>query len=362
MPTISQAIDVGNYTTYGLRDEETAPRIRKSVMAQLVGRRIEVKPNNVIIDCNDYGSWHIGYQARRYGPAAHELMDLNKLEPENYVPMVLSTLGPLSKRVCSYEVELYWSLPEPSLICRGRDDVGEEVPMTVAERLERALARTFRYRYTDHTGSYDMIVAIKPKPCRPEGLDAVVFAREDGYLSEDGTVLGVDIGGGTIEMVTLDSDNTLLDRESYNGSNGTALAGVVAITSQLADNPEFRQAVDGIPNAGIIMDALCNPVMGNDGKPRYEYPLDNNQRFDFSDIFRKVARSYYLEIQSKCSNRFKGSTGSEGMSGIMFFGGGANILRAPLKNFEIYIPDQPELSNVQALYRLCNQRVGVMVG
>lgn len=361
---ITQAIDVGNYTTYSLReDDASTPWGFKSVLADLIGREIDVKPGNVIIRSPEYGVFHIGEQARRYGAASHELLDRGgKLKPENFIPLVLATLGPVNKqRVTTYEVDLYWSLPDPDMVIMGTDQYGNEAPVSAAEYLAHSMNRNFKYGYRDHTGDYDMSVSIHAQPCRPEGLDAVLFAREDGYLPAHGTILGADIGGGTLEMVTLDSDNVQLMRDSYDGKNGGALAGVIAIAGQIAKSIELQEAVGGYPNLGLIMDALANPKPAQISGYYYEYPLDFNETFDFTKVAQKVISSYWLEIQTKCHNKFYSSTGGAGMAGYMFFGGGANIFRQPLsKTNGIYIPENPELSNVRALYRFSQRSAAVV--
>lgn len=349
MTTVTQAIDIGNYITYFMRAGDTQPAALKSVMADIFGAKAKKpQPNSVIIKSAQYGEWHIGDQAWSYGSAATELLKLDKLDEDIFIPMVLSTLGPIKNR-CTYEVNLFWALPDPNRKISFSET-------TVGQRLYKALANTFEYTYQDQTGSYDMVVTINPSEPREEGFDAIVQAREDGNLSDSGTVLGLDIGSGTIELATVDSYNETSLRRSYDGKAGVNLAGVKTLANRVVNSEELQEVLGGYPKTGLVMDAITNY---QENKNRYIYKLDSGESFDFTPIMNRAIKLYWKQIQAEWVHAFTESAQEGAIEGVMLFGGGANIFRDLLKKSGIYIPEHPELTNVLALHRLHQQ--GVLV-
>lgn len=344
------AIDVGNFSTLAISHGiHIQPIYLKSIVAPIFpgGDAIDPGSDSIIVE-GDFGRFHIGDRASEYGAAASGLVNRDKLDPKYFIPFLLSTLGPIGNKT-NYEVVLQWSLPDPS---KRRTD-----GRTVGEFLREKLTDTFEYTYTSDKGTFDMKVRIHPEAPRPEGVDAIIMARELNHLPSVGNVIGADIGGGTLDITAIGPRNNILLRSSYDGVKGSTLAGGKALASMIKINPLMIQRVGGQLDLDDVMTALANPIPGENGRSTYFYPADNNEMIDFTDLTKHALANFFELVQGEIRNNFNQFVPT---SGRMLFGGCAYLFKGRLPaNAGIYVPQHPDFANIMALDNLNRHAVAV---
>ena len=340
---IQHAIDIGNFSILAMsHDIHTQPIYMKSIVAPIMIGVDAISPGNhsVVVE-GDFGRYHIGDRATEYGSVASGLVNRDKLDPKYFIPCLLATLGPVAQKT-EYEVSLQWSLPDPN---KRRSD-----GRTIGEFLREKLTDTFQYTLTSHQGTFDMKVRIHPQAPRPEGVDAIIMARQLGHIPKGGNVIGADIGGGTLDITAIGPRDNILLRSSYDGVKGSTLAGGKALAALIKNNPLMVQRVGGQLNLDDVMTALANPYPGENGRATYFYPADNDELIEFTDLTKQALANFFELIQGEIRNNFNQFTPT---SGRMLFGGCAYLFKGRIPaNAGIYVPQQPDFANIMALDNL----------
>lgn len=336
---VKHSVDIGNYSILAISNGvHPKPLYYKSVIAPILpGARVMPTGTTSVVVQGEFGNFHIGDRASDYGSLASGLVNMNKLDPKYFIPCILGTLGPIGDKV-TYDVELYWSLPDP-------DRLHSET-QTLGQYLKEKLEGTFAYKYTDERGSFDMSVRIIPQDPRPEGYDALVMAREMNFLPDTGYVIGADIGGGTLDITCVNARNDIMLRLSYNGAQGSAIAGGKALASMIKINPLMIQRVGGQLSLEHVMSALANPRTSESGKTMYVYQADNNELVDFTDLAKEAIVYYFGQINGEIASNFNQYMPT---SGRMIFGGCAYLFMGRLPKGAAYIPNSPDYANIMAL-------------
>ncbi|NJM21372.1 MAG: ParM/StbA family protein [Richelia sp. SL_2_1] len=161
---------------------------------------------------------------------------------------------------------------------------------------------------------------------------AVEYAFSEGLIDTDGDCLAVDIGGGTCIYLVMTPSGQVLHRRSIPDVGGISLCYDI-INSNLMRSYKYAF------KPAKVMDAIA------DGSLMY------GRKYDFSEVYQPLLDDWFNRlinaIQMDCRDLLSDVTT------IMFLGGNANLLRDRIANQPgYYIPENPQLTNIQALMNL----------
>ncbi|MBD2509000.1 hypothetical protein H6G91_17185 [Nostoc muscorum FACHB-395] len=165
---------------------------------------------------------------------------------------------------------------------------------------------------------------------------AVTHAYEKRHIDIEGDTLCIDIGGGTTNYVVMSPDSSVLTRRSIPKVGGVSLANDI-INSDLMQNFAKRDgAAFKVPK---LMDAIA------DGSFTY------GRKYAFNQVFGALLENWFNNLMDSISTAANDYLSD--VTNIMLIGGNANLVRTKLINKPgFYIPEKPELTNIEALLAL----------
>ncbi len=161
---------------------------------------------------------------------------------------------------------------------------------------------------------------------------AGVYAYRNGWLDDAGDCLIIDIGGGTTNYVVMTPEGIAVHRRSIPDVGGVSLANDI-INSDLMQSHAHRDNIAF--KTCKVMDAVT------DGSLIY------GNRYDFSPIFDDLLNDWFNRLVDSITVDAREYLAD--VVNIMFVGGNANLLRDRATGTGYFIPENPQLTNIQAL-------------
>jgi hypothetical protein len=315
MNSYQMAIDAGNFDLKywtGTGDPKSI-RSTKFTFPQR-GRRNPLKHSEESPLLEYKGVYHFGLQAYKYRSQS-ATVDTDKAQV-----VLLNTLACIQPPDPEFALTIYTSHPSPEL---------------KAEGIRNALIGSHVYK---RNGS-KAICHIQQVEVAPEGYPAYLFAQSLGLVPDRGLTLVVDIGGGTVCVRLIDSDDEIVESTVWDKGGGYELAARIASDSRLIE------ALGDRPDPSIIMDGFANGT-------HYYQELARASWRDYFDDYRK---EWFSELFSKIRTQFQPFSSQVTR---MLLTGGSSLLVSdliPQKALLKQIPD-PRFANVRGLYpQQCNE-------
>ncbi|MBD2256282.1 hypothetical protein [Pseudanabaena sp. FACHB-2040] len=318
---ILHTVDIGNYSTYAITNNfDDAPRYFRSMRARVTAgtRVLRADDLNPLVEWKGH-KYHFGDKAHSYSRKQASAVE-NKISDVNvFICSVLATLRPLHDQT-KYSVILRWALPNP--------DLEHSSGRTYGEVFKQALTGTFQFT----RNGQDMEVTISPEDPQYEGYASLVAAREEGQVSAKGNIMLIDLGGNTANGLMIDSSNEIIEATSCEGRGGVALA------TEIAKNQLVADRIGDTPSLAVIMEGIASGTHCYHEEPAQHW----------NDVYEELLGEWYTSILSEMKRRFRAHIPNT--KGIVLVGGCANLLAETLAGKPgIYIPEHPELANIESM-------------
>ena len=251
MQTYEIAIDAGNYDLKywtGTGDPK-AIRSTKFTFPQQ-GRRNPLKSSETspLLEYKDR-IYHFGWQAYKYRSQS-ATVDTDKAQIA-----LLNALACVDPPEAEFELVVHTSHPQPEL---------------KEKTIRSALMGTHIFK----RNGVKAIAHIKRVTVAPEGFPAYLHAKELGLVPDRGLTLVIDIGGGTVCVRLVDSDDEIVDGVVWDKGGGYELA------ARIAQDCRLTEALGDRPDPSIIMDGFANGT-------HYYQEMTRASWRDYFDDYRK---------------------------------------------------------------------------
>ena len=263
MTTKNLYLDPGNYSINWAFDSDIPQTIR-SQRYNLVPGQSSLKADklNPLVELGDGSRYHYGRVVTKY--RSQEVTALTKKE-ESLLDTVRAVCG-VQNGDTSYTVNVIASHPTPELLER-------QEPLKAGQVLSYI-----------HNG-IQMKVKLGKVSYYQEGLGSYQWAKSKGKVGALGHTVVLDIGGGTVISLLLDSDGEILSRK-------VSPQGVVELATAIADDSRLSEALGTEAKIGQVMDALANGgLYGAKQTPISEYASDHIKPW-FRSILLKLNNEY----------------------------------------------------------------------
>lgn len=251
---------------------------------------------------------HFGYQAYKYR-CQSATVDADKAQLA-----LLNALACIQPFDPEFELVVHTSHPSPEF---------------KAEAIRSALMGTHVYKRNGEKA----MCHVKRVEVAPEGYPAYLNAKSLGLVPDRGLTLVIDIGGGTVCVRLIDSDDEIVESVVWDKGGGYELA------ARIASDGRLIEALGDRPDPSIVMDGFANGT-------HYYQELTRASWRDYFDDYRK---DWFSELFNKIRTQFQPFSGQITR---MLLTGGSSLLVSdliPQKAILKQIPD-PRFANVRGLY------------
>ena len=318
-PTLIHCVDVGNSNVKYISAGQTEPKSYRSLYVEhtagMQNKKQGTDDSPVVVLGGK--SIHFGTMARKYQQPAAYLSGEDKTRSDAYIHAVLATFRPLPSGDTCYAVELRLSVPN-----YNRD-------------AEFVAALFNGKKFTVYVNGVELFIEIKTVTVYREGFGSFKWAQGQGKLNKTGGyTLVVDVGGGTVVTMLIDSDGELVGDEAiFNG------AGALQLAASVAGDYRLTSALDGsraVPS--LVMDAF---QLGN---------IYGASGYDFTPWLSEYVSQWFKGIVSKLTTTYPTELMS-GVGTILFCGGSIHLLPDALGTASpLYVVlDNPELTNIKGM-------------
>ena len=322
--TYTQWLDIGNYSVQSVIAGSGLATVRSLVYPLSYGetplscKRSEASPLIV------YGgkTYHAGEAALSYANGSDPTVKGDKTRLTKQIELMLAVAQPGIE-----SVNLVMTVPDPYEETQIIADGSVISQQTVAGACQALVGDySFIRNGKQHNLTVQAVTVIQ------EGLPAVLKARRDGGVPNQGTTVCLDVGGKTCNLLVVDGTGDVVGYMSMLGAGGIKLA--TALQSNGLYRTRCKRANVAVPNVERIMSAIA---LGNDY-------AGCNVEAHWSDIITEELTRWYTALVGDVEASL-GDLGSD-LTGLMLTGGNANLFR---ELSDAYIPDSPETFNITAL-------------
>ncbi len=306
------ALDAGNYDLKFF-DGVNHPKAIRSVRYQLPQGRDPVSTSDAspLVELSDGTRYHFGAQAYKYRRQQQTVIE-NKIELARL--HLYACLEPLNGMSSEFSLQLHLSTPEP-----GKH--GE------------ALKKELRGLHEFTRNGIEFRVNVENVTVEREGMGAYWYAKNQGFIPNQGYTIVVDIGGGTWLTRLVDGEGEVIDENVMNRGGSYELAVSISFDRRLTD------ALGTTADPSLVMDGFRSGHGYADTGLSWSPWLDEHLDPWFKGIFQTVKAQYtpYMARVTK----------------FLVTGGGSHLISERLAGRKLFtVMGDPQFANVRGLYLL----------
>jgi len=322
--TYNHWLDIGNYSVQSVHAGVDLLTVRSLVYPLTYGetplgcKRSEESPLIVY----EGKTYHAGEAALSYPNGSEATVKGDKTRLSKQIELMLAVSQPGIE-----SVNLVMTVPDPHEEVQIVAEGSVLSQQTVAGACQALVGDySFIRNGTQHNLTVQAVTVVQ------EGLPAVLKARRDGGVPNQGTTVCLDIGGKTCNLLVVDDAGDVVGYMSMLGAGGIKLA--TALQSNGLYRTRCKRARVSVPTVERIMSAIAS---GN------SY-AGCNVEAHWADILPEELNRWYTSLVGDVEATL-GTLDSD-LTGLMLTGGSANLFH---QLSDAYIPAAPESFNITAL-------------